>query len=570
MVVEWTRMTGDAIEELVAVMLCRRFPAATLIRPSVGDGGIDVLVPLPAGGVEVYQVKKFSSNLTSGQKSQIAGSFDRLEKFRKETSLDVQAWHLTLPLNPTKENLVWLQETTEAATFPCAWRGLVFVDGLASEFPDVIDYYLHDGADRLAIVVDQMMRAMMLQPKADGSGIVTPTQLAEYLQSVQPLLDTDPHFKYSISLDHQMSEPSNDPGLIVAVTSSTANQPGPAVTVKVFPRLAAALEFRPIPLNVTFRAEPGSQFAKDLEAFQRYGTPLEAPAGSVDVDADLPGGLGGSFEGASARIGAPLGGAEPGAAYSIRLACVDPAGAVQAEVVLDMQPVSVGMDRTGIRAHGTDRDKVLDFEVLTDLTDQRMKFNLSTRDLSGRFPNELLNSLKFLTALHTPNELAIAAPFGPISGPTISLDDAGDWLDGDALRRLQHLIELLVAIQAHTTVQLAVPPLKAIDADAIKAWVLARRLLKGETIALKNRSITACLHPGAALPEDRFAIAVPSDFSIRVGDEIVPLGQQITHCAIAEVQPGSRQPHEDHTDVIIQAVDDTPMTMRLARPSNGE
>lgn len=563
MAVEWTRLSGDAIEELVAVLLCRRFPAATLVRPSQGDGGIDVLVRLPPGGVEVYQVKKFYSNLEAGQKKQIANSFARLEKYREAESLDVRAWHLTLPLNPTNENLKWLGEVTKAATYECDWRGLTFVDGLAAEFPDVIDYYLHDGADRLAAVVTQLTETMRLEPKAEGQGIVTPAQLVEYLHSVQPLLDTDPHFKYAISLDYEMPALPGDAGMIVAVSSARVGHSGPVVTVKVFPRFAAALEFRPIPLNVTFHAEPDSQFAEDLKAFQKYGTPLEAPVGSADFDADLPGGLGGSFEGASAWIGPSLGG---DGGYSVRMACIDPSGETQAEVILDMEPVSVGLDKTGVRGHGTDRDRVFDVELLTDLTDQRFRFNFTTRDLSGRPPGELLKSLRFLLALRAPNELAIAAPFGPISGPTISLDDAGDGLDNDANRRLQYVVQLLVAIQAHTTMQLVLPPLDSIDNEVVSSWAMAGRLLEGEAITLASTSIPVCLTQGADQPEGQFAFAVTSDFAVRVGDEMVPLGQQVTHCAVAEIEPESVRLHDDHTDVRIRAVGGSPITMRLSRP----
>jgi hypothetical protein len=52
----------------VAILLCRENPAAVRVRPSRGDGGIDILVPLyGTGTVAVYQVKLFTANLTRGQ-----------------------------------------------------------------------------------------------------------------------------------------------------------------------------------------------------------------------------------------------------------------------------------------------------------------------------------------------------------------------------------------------------------------------------------------------------------------------------------------------------------------------
>lgn len=69
--VPWTRYEGDDIEAVAAMCICRKNPSARRIRPSRGDGGIDVYVPLGDNHVVVYQVKKFAENLTSNQLTQI-------------------------------------------------------------------------------------------------------------------------------------------------------------------------------------------------------------------------------------------------------------------------------------------------------------------------------------------------------------------------------------------------------------------------------------------------------------------------------------------------------------------
>jgi len=74
--VEWTRTEPGDIEHVVSMLLCRENPSAVRIRPSRGDGGIDVLTPSRDGtGVAVYQVKSFTRNLTQGQKAQAERSF---------------------------------------------------------------------------------------------------------------------------------------------------------------------------------------------------------------------------------------------------------------------------------------------------------------------------------------------------------------------------------------------------------------------------------------------------------------------------------------------------------------
>jgi hypothetical protein len=88
--VEWTRTEPGDIEQVVSMLLCRENPSAARVRPSRGDGGIDVLAPASNGeGVAVYQVKSFSSNLTGSQKAQVERSFRRLLDYAKGRGLQL-------------------------------------------------------------------------------------------------------------------------------------------------------------------------------------------------------------------------------------------------------------------------------------------------------------------------------------------------------------------------------------------------------------------------------------------------------------------------------------------------
>ncbi|MCW2763325.1 MAG: hypothetical protein JWR85_3526 [Marmoricola sp.] len=42
-----------------------------MIRPASGDGGLDVVVPVGQDQHDVYQVKKFATNLTNGHKRRL-------------------------------------------------------------------------------------------------------------------------------------------------------------------------------------------------------------------------------------------------------------------------------------------------------------------------------------------------------------------------------------------------------------------------------------------------------------------------------------------------------------------
>ena len=208
--VEWTRIEPGDIEQVVAILLCRENPAAVRPRPSRGDGGIDILVPLDnVGTVAVYQVKSFKANLTSGQKAQAERSFRRLMDYASVRGLRVAEWYLTMPLNPTNENLQWLEGFTTGHGLLAQWRGLDFLEGLAADYPSVIDYYLRDGKDRLQAALESLttvLRTVMrtgLRIEADEpKGALEPAEAVRTLAALHAALNEhDPHFAYDYSVD---------------------------------------------------------------------------------------------------------------------------------------------------------------------------------------------------------------------------------------------------------------------------------------------------------------------------------------------------------------------------------
>lgn len=62
--IAWGSYPGEDIERLVATYICTKHPDANHIRPSIRDRGIDLFRTLDDGTVSIYQIKRFSSNLT--------------------------------------------------------------------------------------------------------------------------------------------------------------------------------------------------------------------------------------------------------------------------------------------------------------------------------------------------------------------------------------------------------------------------------------------------------------------------------------------------------------------------
>lgn len=554
--VEWTRLSGEEVEELVAVLLCRETPNATRIRPSRGDGGMDLLVPASENAFEVYQVKKFASNLAPSQKAQIEESLDRFESYRREEGLEVSAWHIALPLDPTKENIRWLERMSEDKdlSYDCDWRGLSFLDGLAAKFPDVVDYYVGDGRQRLEAVIGQLTKAMGMKPN-EGDGVVSPSQLADYLQKLKPLLDTDPFFQYEVSIGPAKPGFFVSPG---AVLMTFRDNEETRVKVEVFPRFDEALKFRPIPFAVEIRAKRDSELEHEIDDFIKYGTPVTVPVGMADVEADLPGGLKGSATGVGLRILTPVDESEP--AY-LRCAMLNVNDEEIASTFVEMEPATTGVDGSGMHSVGVAKGGAFKIELRCDSNKRMMKIGINSVCVGGKAPHDVIDSLRFLCSLRSPNKLAIGWRHGPFVN-TIDLPQGFAGGEGlSDLTELKDVVESLVTIQDHTPIQISIP--ESFTKEQSNKWRAAKKLLEGEEIEVSAKDFKVCLRPGVSLPEGELFVVSSSDFSIKVGDTDIPLGKVQMLCSAVEVGAPSFKSDGGAKGYVLRPSDKTRITMRM-------
>ncbi len=184
--VPWVTVAPELVEKIVAVMLSRENGRAQRIRPSRGDGGLDVVVPSGAnlpGPVVDYQVKYFATNLTAHQKTQIVHSLlsARDTHVDPASSFTIDRWLLTMPLDQTREQSEWLARLalTYEIPFPVEWRGLSFLDGLAAKYQDVVDYYLADGRSRLETAIKDLRGLVGLADGSDPGHLLLPADVHE-------------------------------------------------------------------------------------------------------------------------------------------------------------------------------------------------------------------------------------------------------------------------------------------------------------------------------------------------------------------------------------------------------
>ena len=103
--IPWTRYSGEDVESVLATFISLEERDAIKVRPSRGDGGIDLIVYLDAETVDVYQIKKFAENLKSSQKAQIENSWKELSATTADLRVKINSWHLVMPLEQNSSGM---------------------------------------------------------------------------------------------------------------------------------------------------------------------------------------------------------------------------------------------------------------------------------------------------------------------------------------------------------------------------------------------------------------------------------------------------------------------------------
>lgn len=542
--IEWTRLSGEAVEDLTTALLGREYSDCTRIRASVGDGGIDLIHSAKDGRSEVYQVKKFSNNLTSSQKTQIKKSIQNFDKYRSEEKMSVAAWHLVMPLDPTKENYNWLRKLTSNLPYSCHWKGLTFLDGLAAKYPEVVDYYIEGGRQRLEKTITDLAALLKLECST-AEGTIPISELRERFAKVASLLRTDPFYEYEILMGSE-TKPSFPNRRPVAMTHHRyGNNREVEVIVLVFARCNMSLELRPISAQFNMTLEPDSLEEKKFETFLKYGTPFQSPSKGINGSIELPGGLGGEFNEAQVTF-EPL--QQNLENQYIRINSLDPRGAALGSVVIKLTSRNHGPDGTGLRAVGREEGGNFEMEFLYDKITGSQTINVNRVAWAGNPPHEVKEALLFLSSLKHPNRLALGSRYG-------KLKDLGEIPKKTATAHHEQVDSLLqvasdlAVIQEAMDDEILMPD--QLSKEDVAIWHFAARLLSEGAASLRTESIPIHLNRDTAPPKDPFSFLFYDELTVPVNSQLISLGTVQYHCPAAQVDPRSIKSHEDHFDCTV-------------------
>lgn len=248
-VVPWEQMQPSEVETVIAALLVRTHPGAVRVDGSGGDDGADVVLDTDAGQ-RVWEIKSFTSRLTSGHKRQIVASARTAKAKRPELA----RWTLVLPLDLTPAEQRWFGEKVRAELDGVAaeWRDRSYLDGQVSERADIARYMVPGSVERRAI---ELATQMTQETAALVGGV--PDAVTRH-RALAKLTDTlDPDYAFDI------------------VTSAHRT------SVSVRAKDQGAVQRSPITATVQLRAQPGTPFADELDRARRYGTPLRVNAEHV-------------------------------------------------------------------------------------------------------------------------------------------------------------------------------------------------------------------------------------------------------------------------------------------------
>lgn len=497
--IPWERQNGDDVEAMIAMFVVGDRPGTLRVSPGQGDGGIDLLWrgSDSAKKVEIYQVKRHSQRLIASQKNKIKKSLERALGRCAKNRWTLTKWHLVLPLDFTEKEMQWFTDLCKSHGVHGKVVGLAQVELWCAKHPYVVDYYLRDGSEAVGSHVSDLTRIvdglgpvaeLKARPADEDFTVDTAANIIDIATNALNL--QDPHYEYRV-LTSFGSVPPPDHALFVT-QRETHRADGSVLTVQIFERFHGAHQFRPIPMSVKFHAVTGSDAHRQLTEFRQHGRPFDEPIPAT-VSIDLPGGM--AIENSVGRllIGAPGQGDLVDGERLLEV--LDEDGQTAASVRVDIGDFHVSPDRKGASTRLGDRSGLLTGELLSRLTDDGLiagKLKLRTSGVDGRFPDEVLDVLEFMSALAGGSQLRMRMPRGPVANAiTMSIPERRPESDASALAKFA---------RALCTVQESIPGgIKIPDELLPEEAVSVRRaaaLLEGRELGYTWHDVTASLDEG--------------------------------------------------------------------------
>lgn len=517
--VNWERLPGDAVEEFVATLILRGHATGNRVTPSRGDRGIDLRVWNGANW-EVYQVKRYCHALTGKQVRDIESSW---KTFLAKTLplLDVKAWHLVMPWDPTIERLAWLDKLTAESGVNANWIGRSQLDYLAAENPQLVDYFYGDGAARLQTLVTNALLAGSPSPDDEtGKGLLDAVVERQAALSIS-LAEVDPFYRYELEvrpgpLPDQLTEPAMETrgaALIVYRQISDTQH----TVMRIVPRDALAQFIRPIAQTINFDISH-PEHRSMVESFVHFGAPIDqVPAVSLKSvgppGATMP-------VGSAALISFIVPQHDDFPELELRLR--DENNDVVSMLPLGPAEVSTGIDGFGMRIAAWDTSQSLRAEFrLSRNPDVLNELSVRTSSISGKSVRRVLAVVDFVAASKHGRTIELAIAGGlPVSAGW----EAGQF-PNEHRAHWADIVHDLVEIQAHTHVVVQVP--HTLSESSVKEIKSVAQLLRGEVLRYEPTRIEITLTTDIDVESGPFAVQFHRPINLKLDGQEIPVNRHV-------------------------------------------
>ncbi|AEF43116.1 hypothetical protein AS9A_P20072 (plasmid) [Hoyosella subflava DQS3-9A1] len=549
------------MEEFVSILLCREYPHAQRIKPGQGDGGIDIRVPDEPGrsSFTIYQVKKFSDTIDTSERSQIKKSVERLRKTVSETGLAVSELVVAFPSSMTPNNDQWFTDLTANDSFKARWAGRDFLEGLASKYPDVVDYFVGNGRERAETALYRMATLL----GAPGVG-ASPGASMERIQALADTLNAcDPLYSYELQTAQTQEPPRRHAAGLVF--SDIRGNPGQWTAVHVFARMDESANLRPVTLNLTLTAKAGTREHEKLEDFIEYGTPL-VDADAIDIVSDAPGGLGGCYS-RGQITSLPLTPHRDQEPTEVRLEIVKPSSLPLAGVNFTVVETTQSLSGTGRRRALKDPTGLLTHELRVRYGTTTTDWTFSLKEWKGGSPAAMLPLTAFIRHLHCPNILIVKRPYGiktgeqlPIPSPAEQLPIPSPAEAHPARVWLHTMIEALSTIQERVTSRVFVPELETLRSKTGRQIAYAAKVMREGSVTSHwtkyDAQVTKEVDWKDVLPGP-ITIVIPQQLPIGFRGALIDIGSYVFTFTDAAIAPDAEPPHLSTQMSLVPNSDDT-------------
>lgn len=529
--VNWERCSGEQVEKFVAAMLLLRNPHGNLITPSQGDRGIDIQIEAETGGYDIYQVKKYATTLTASQKKTIERSW---QTFLDQTAgrIQVNSWNLALPCDPTPENQDWFEELTNGSGITTRWYGRTQLDTLAAESPQVVDYYFGEGKKRSD---DLLLKMLSILNISSSSSKDEPTPTLDVILSkandiINVLDNVDPFYRYECEFRHGNLEELSKKYSAHGQSEQTAafisfyqqKNSNTTTVLRVTPKCAESYHFRPIALNMTLRAEHGTEAHSALRDFIQYGIPPQNIQATID---DVQSPPGGPMPGKGTISLVDYSEQDKLPPLEVRFS---PNEDDDETIVVDVEDISHGVAPTGKGSYlrFSDRSNVATITLLVTAANNLGGLRVECNAFDGKKPSEVLPGLRLIDGLRNGGILELVVRDGGPQVFKVRSDGAANHELRAAARKIVAYVESLMEIQKHTFLMVTVPATDAVTEEDMNSTIEVARLLRGEKITRNWPQLELEVEDRENIPfnENELAILYHTKLIAQVGDQEIDTG----------------------------------------------